>query len=294
MASLKEIKGRISSVQSTLKITSAMKMISAAKLRKAQKAISGMLAYQSGLNDILRTLKPSFSLLPCQTSGTMRAVIVCVSSNSSLCGAFNANAAHRAAAVADELQSQGWNVEIIAVGRKAAEILLRAGYAVSRIDSDLSASASYGPAAALAADLTEDFKKGGCQKVLLVYNHYKSAADQPTVCETFLPVLPLSSGPSGGSLTPEEDAADVRAAFILEPERAELIQELLPKVLKLKLFSVLLDAAAAEHAARTVAMQMASDNGGKLLGELTLIYNKSRQQKITSEILDLEGGRQED
>ena len=329
MASLKEIKGRIASVGSTLKITSAMKMVASAKLHKAQSAIGNMVPYQKRLLGMLEDLLSAEALLSAENLHSAEALpddsaashagqadpsadwsvylngrqhprsvaLVCFSSNSSLCGGFNANAIREALKVVNEYKAAGVEVTVYSVGRKMAEAMRKAGYPSPADYTSLSASPSYDAAAALGRELESAFLSGRFDKVEFIYNHFKSTASQPTVRETYLPFSlgPCDSGSadtaSDGSYTVADGsyAADGRG-FIVEPSRSALIAQLLPKALMLKVYTVLLDTVTAEHAARTVAMQMATDNGNELLQDLTLEYNKGRQQKITSEILDLEGG----
>lgn len=337
MASLKEIKGRIASVGSTLKITSAMKMVASAKLHKAQSAIGNMVPYQKRLLGMLEDLLSAEALLSAENLHSAEALpddsaashagqagpsagwsdgtsagwsvylngrqhprsvaLVCFSSNSSLCGGFNANVIREALKVVNEYKAAGVEVTVYSVGRKMAEAMRKAGYPSPSDYTSLSASPSYDAAAALGRELELAFLSGRFDKVEFIYNHFKSTASQPTVRETYLPFSlgPCDSGSadtaSDGSYTVADGsyAADGRG-FIVEPSRSALIAQLLPKALMLKVYTVLLDTVTAEHAARTVAMQMATDNGNELLQDLTLEYNKGRQQKITSEILDLEGG----
>ncbi len=285
MPTLKEIKGRIASVQNTLKITSAMKLVSSAKLRKAQAAIEDMLPYQTALQRILATALSSAGSMPDAPSVRTdengkalpeRVAIVAIASNSSLCGGFNANAL----AKVKGLLKQYPDAEVYSVGRKMADAMRKAGHPSPADFTSLSEHPSYAPCSQLAEQLMEDFEKGRLSRVFLVYNHYVSTAKQVPTVDTFLPAA-LSAG----------NADVLPSDVILEPSAPKLLEELLPKAQKLKLFTTLLDSAAAEHAARTVAMQTATDNGEDLLGELTLQYNKGRQQKITSEILDLAGGQ---
>ena len=290
MPTLKEIKARIGSVQSTLKITSAMKLVSSAKLRKAQNAIEAMRPYEQALRRILAAIQPAASENPgVSPDGMVRSteegvpaprVIVALASNSSLCGGFNANAI----AKVREVRQPGDLV--ISIGRKMAEAMRRDGFPSPADYTALADHPSYAPAARLVEQLSEELAAGRIGRVLLVYNHFVSAARQVPVVETLL----------GEDVGAAEDAwhmpsADGDEDIILEPGRQELLEALEPKLLKLKLFTALLDNAAAEHAARTVAMQTATDNAENLLSELTLQYNKGRQQKITSEILDLAGGQ---
>ena len=291
MPSLKEIKGRIASVKSTLKITSAMKLVASAKLRKAQQAIEGMRPYERKLQEMLAHLTRQAGGAPESTTPepepevSKKVAIVAFASNSSLCGAFNANAVRLAL---ETIQSFGdAQVTVYSVGRKMAEAMKKVGYPSPADYQQLADKPSYTEAAVLAGQLMEDFREGRVDRVELVYNHFVSSGKQVPVRETFLPSTAVISGEAAGEV--EKSETD----YILEPSARELLEELLPKSQKLKFYTALLDSNASEHAARTVAMQTATDNGEDLLQELTLQYNKSRQQKITAEILDLAGGSQE-
>ena len=286
MATLKEIKGRIGSVKSTLKITTAMKMVASAKLHKAQNAIEGMLPYEQSLkrtlDELLKQVRLESGLS--EQRPPKRVTLVCIASNSSLCGGFNADAIREVRLRLDALKREGAEeITVLSVGRKMAEAMRKAGYPSPEDFTELSAKPSYEEAAALSDRLVDDFREGRTDRVELIYNHFVSTAVHKSVCETYLPMA--AAAPAEGE-QPEEE-------YIIEPDKEELLTVLLPKTLKLKLFTVLLDASAAEHAARTVAMQTASDNAEDLLQELSLEYNKSRQAKITAEILDLAGGMQE-
>lgn len=310
MSSLKEIKTRISSVKNTLKITSAMKMVASAKLHKAQTAIGNKLPYEQKLHHILAGLLEDDDLQkamhdnlgfgnPHGHSAVVledvgldqipdkdvypRIAIVALSSNSSLCGAFNTNVIKKYQETIDILEGQGYtkdDIDIYVVGRKMAEAVRKSGYAVFDDRSAIADKPSYDAAFDLASDLVDSFTSGEVSQVVLVYSHFASPASQPVVRENYLP-LPLHDydGTDG-------DPVD----YILEPDPLSLVKHLLPQVLLLKIYTVLLDANAAEHAARTLAMQIASDNAKDLISELTLAYNKGRQQEITAEILDLVGG----
>ncbi len=286
MATLKEIKGRIGSVKSTLKITSAMKMVASAKLHKAQSAIEGMLPYQQSLkrtlDELLKQARLEADIM--EARPVKRVTLVCIASNSSLCGGFNANAIREARARLAALKEQEVEeITVLSVGRKMAEAMRKAGYPSPEDFTGLSAKPSYEVAADLSDRLVEDFREGRTDRVELIYNHFVSTAVHKTVCEAYLPM---------DAPVPEE-GKEVEDEYIIEPDKEELLSVLVPKILKLKIYTVLLDAAAAEHAARTVAMQTATDNAEDLLQELSLEYNKSRQAKITAEILDLAGGMQE-
>ena len=286
MATLKEIKGRIGSVKSTLKITTAMKMVASAKLHKAQTAIEGMLPYEQSLKRTLDELLRHSRLQSDLSQGRppRRVTLLCVASNSSLCGSFNANAIREARLRLDALKREGVEeITVLSVGRKMAEAMRKEGYPSPEDFTELSAKPSYEAAAVLSDALVADFREGRTDRVELIYNHFVSTAVHRTVCETYLPME--AAAPAEGDPSEEE--------YIIEPDREELLGVLLPKLLKLRIYTVLLDASAAEHAARTVAMQTASDNAEDLLQDLSLEYNKSRQAKITAEILDLAGGMQE-
>ena len=252
-----------------------------------------------------------------------RVAIVAFASNSSLCGAFNSNAIREATAVINEYRASGLrdsDIVVYSVGRKMAEAMRKLGFPSPSDFTKMSDSPSYEAASALAQELLDGFVLGRFDKVELVYNHYKSTSSQPTTRQTYLPLslADATADLQAGKITdsvPDSDTGKVvetvvRQAhqpvadsvvrqgspttevpdLIVEPSKEALIATLLPKVVRLRIFTTLLDSAAAEHAARTVAMQLATDNGNALLQELTLEYNKGRQQKITSEILDLVGG----
>ncbi len=288
MASLKETKTRIASVKSTLKITSAMKMVSAAKLHRAQQAIGNMVPYQEKLHGILDHLLSSEKVrsavsTPLVSGGSgKRVAIVAFSSNSSLCGGFNSTAVRSLMNELDALRKEGVSqdmVDLYAVGRKIAEAARKIGLTPKADLSAMVDKPTYEAAASLGRTLSDSFCNGDAGRVILLYNHYKSNSSQPPVRDTYLPL----ALPKGESSEADDD-------IIVEPDRVSVVETLLPKVLMLKVYTVLMDTYAAEHAARTVAMQLASDNADELLEELTLEYNKRRQQAITSELLDIVGG----
>lgn len=309
MSSLKEIKNRIGSVKNTLKITSAMKMVASAKLHKAQVAIGNKVPYEQRLHRILAGLLQSDDLrdalarelgfggnsgrspvvlqdviadsLPSPDEASRLALVI-FSSNTSLCGAFNANVIKKAKETLRQLLNSGYStsdIDVYSVGRKALEAVRKAGIVPKGDFSDLADKPSYSRASELASTLIYSFADGSVGQVILIYSHFASPASQPVVRENYLP-LPLKDYASG---TAPLD-------YILEPDPLSLVKELLPMVLLLKFYTAALDANAAEHAARTLAMQIATDNAQDLIAELTLAYNKGRQQEITAEILDLIGG----
>ena len=319
MPSLKEIKGRIGSVKSTLKITSAMKLVASAKLRKAQQTIEGMRPYERKLQEILSrvmeqcgsaaSLTGAYARKEVQNEEEMevtrkqKVAMVAFASNSSLCGAFNANVVRLAL---ETLRSyENADVTVYSVGRKMAESMKKVGKPSPEDFQKLADKPAYAPAAELAESLMEAYREGRLDRVDLVYNHFVSSGKQVPVRETLLPMGEIPSPAAqvrndkenvvrndNTTVIPSE-AKESDVDYILEPSASELLEDLLPKSLRLKFYTALLDSNASEHAARTVAMQTATDNGEDLLQELTLQYNKGRQQKITSEILDLAGGSQE-
>lgn len=287
MPSLKEIKGRIASVDSTRKITSAMKMVASAKLRKAQSNVEQFLPYQKLLLDILgRYLSADadvFSSPLAETREVKRIAIVAVSSNSSFCGAFNSNVIRLLWDTIQKYHALKCEIEIYPIGKKVEEAVKKCIVTVDLKGSYISLmdKPNYEGARDIADSLVADFLSQKIDKVELIYNHFKSMGVQIPTNEQFLPVV-LSKN--------ENQTAKTSTDYIVEPDRKILLDTLLPKSLRSKIYAVILDSAAAEQAARTVAMQIATDNAYDLLDELRLQYNKQRQQAITSELLDIIGG----
>lgn len=331
MASLRETKDRIASVRSTLKITSAMKLVASSKLRKAQKAIESLRPYEQALDSIVSQLSvfyspkslaegaasmPGGDAFPSDgsagASASGKTAVVVIASNNSLCGAFNANVLRCARQFVDSLQ--GSEYEIFAIGRKAVEGFRGDSSLQGRNLTEMVAHPSYELASSFARELEGRFDSGEFSRVVLVYNRYISASQQKSVCEQLLPFSfednPTASLPQASlgeevdccsPLPQEEEVAvnseqreeriqELRERFLYEPEPERIVSMLLPQLLCLKMHAAILDSVAAEHSARTMAMQTATDNAEHLLSDLTLEYNKGRQQKITSEILDLVGG----
>lgn len=278
MSSLREIKDRIGSVRSTLKITSAMKLVSSAKLRKAQKVIEGMRPYADSLEEILSAVGPVGQEENAGAADAPVAVVV-ISSNSSLCGGFNANVVRTAL----ELRKKYPSIVFFPVGRKCADAVRKAGFTPEADYNDIIAHTSYDKTSAFSRGLIERYRKGEFSKILLVYNRFISTAVQKPTVELYMPYKPEEKLSGGGPAVREEN-------YIFEPDAATIASRLLPQMICLKFYAAVLDSEAAEQAARTIAMQTATDNGEHLLADLTLEYNKGRQQKITSEILDLVGG----
>lgn len=286
MRSLKEVRSRIVSVSSTRKITSAMRMVSSVKLRKAQDAVTAFYPYKNQLEKILNGLlhseeKETTSLLS-ENRAIQNVSFVVFSSNKTLCGAFNTNVFKKTLSVLAEYKHLNKeNIHIYAIGKKIAKSLKNSGYTIAKEMDDLCDNANYKEVADLAVFLMNEFVAHRTDKVILVYNHFKNAGIQFPQTEDLLPLH---------ITTADKATAGFSIDYILEPNREELIQELLPKVVKLHLYGTLLDSQAAEHGARTTAMQIASDNAEDLIQELKFEYNKARQESITKQILDIVGG----
>ncbi len=285
MASLKEVKARIASVNSTKKITGAMKMVSSAKLKKAQMAIENILPYQNRLNSILESFlatetdfKSDFSAV----REVKKVAIVAFSSNSSLCGAFNSNVIKELNRVVKEESSKGVAITLYPIGKKVKDAVKKIENVKKvDIDTDLADHPTFDTISVITNELMDKFLTKEYDKVILIYHHLKNTAVQKLQTETFLPIK-LDTG---------KDAKDsVCGDFIVEPSKLEVLEALLPKALRTKMYACLLDSNASEHGARVVAMQVASDNATQLINELNILYNKTRQQAITNELLDIVGG----
>ncbi len=300
-------------------------MVASAKLRKAQQAIGNMLSYEQSLQDILLNLISSGASVQgesiralMQPRDVRNVAIVAFSSNSALCGAFNSNIIRETKAVINEYAGKGFEaavpggdpegsfshagdktITVYSVGRKMADAMKKFGYPSPADYSKLSASPDYESAAALAKELVDGFLGGRFDKIELLYNHYQSNSSQPGRRKTYLP-MSLADVSEKTTIGKQEEGVEPANSsvgsgfdpqkFIIEPDATSLIADLLPKVIRLRIYTTLLDSSAAEHAARTVAMQTATDNGQELLQDLTLELNKSRQQKITNELLDIVSG----
>ena len=318
MPSLKEIKGRIASVQSTRKITSAMKMVASSKLHHAQVAIQNMLPYETMLEHILKSFlaaEAEAQTIYDQERPVKRVALVIFSSNSSLCGGFNANIIklmqNAVNALSKEIGAE--NIDIYPIGRKGAEKARKCGYKVMGSYDDMIDRPNAQKCIDLVMELGERFAKGEIDKVELIYHHFKSAGSQVLTHKTFLPIDLESELERDHErdlttnvvtkkaqdylkknrrkkVVKEGEVAPLNDNFIVEPDMDTVLTELLPKMAHLMLYTALLDSVASEHAARMVAMQTATDNADELLRELNLQYNKGRQQAITNELLDLVGG----
>lgn len=318
MASLKEIKTRIASVNSTRKITSAMKMVASSKLHHAQVAIQNMLPYENLLEHILKSFLVSMpevqSVFAQSHKDVKHVVLVVYSSNSSLCGGFNANVLRMMEQVVKEYSSQNVEVTIYPIGRRVEERVDRDGYAKAGSFMELAEKPNASQCAEIARKLGKQYLMGEVDRVELIYHHFKSAGSQVLTRSQLLPI-DLSTESIGAfndrdlssnmvtakaqeylrknKKNDEKSEQAVRPLnddFIIEPDLETVIRKLVPKLLDLMVYTALLDSNASEHAARMVAMQAATDNADDLLHDLNLEYNKSRQAAITSELLDIVGG----
>ena len=295
MASLKEVKTRINSVKSTRKITSAMMMVASAILHKAQGAIENMLPYQKKLNKILTNFLSADLPIESpyvQEREVKRVAIVVFSSNTSLCGAFNANVIKMMMQTLGEFRTLGQdNILIFPIGKKVDEAVKRMGFKPQETSPTLSDKPTYQEAAELAHRLMDMYVAGEVDRVEIIYHHFKSMGVQILLRETYLPIDMTNVVSEEDSMNKEEvEEHEIANDYIIEPNAEELIASLIPTVLSQKIFTAAVDSNASEHAARTLAMQVATDNANELIQDLTKQYNKSRQQAITNELLDIVGG----
>jgi F-type H+-transporting ATPase subunit gamma len=279
MANLKEIRNRIASVSSTMQITSAMKMVSAAKLKKAQDAITAMRPYSEKLTELIQSLSASiegdFADKYTAQREVKKVLVVAITSNRGLCGALNSNVLKQVKVLTDKYGKD--NVGVFAIGKKANDGLHKSNYVIAN-RSDIFDELTFDNAAHIAESLIHLFIDGEYDKVELVYNQFKNAATQIVVTEQFLPLAPI--------LGNEAKSVD----YIFEPSKEEIVLELIPKSLKTQLYKAVRDSFAAEHGARMTAMHKATDNATELRNQLKLTYNKARQAAITGEILEIVGG----
>ena len=282
MPNLKEIKSRITSVKSTIQITSAMKMVSAAKLKKAQDAIIQLRPYSNKLTEIMSSVssasEDSSQNKYLEVRDVNKILLVPITSNRGLCGGFNANIIKKTIEIEKELNSKS-ELTILSIGKKSSEFFKKNKYNVHSTHDDVFQDVNYEDVSKIAELILNDFANEKFDKVILVYNQFKNAATQIVMQEDFLPLNKTQSENS-------QEAVD----YIYEPGKNEILNELIPKSLKTQLFKAILDSNASEHGARMTAMHKATDNATELKNELTLSYNKARQAAITGEILEIVGG----
>ena len=281
MANLKEIRNRITSVGSTMQITSAMKMVSAAKLKRAQDAILQMRPYANKLTELLVNLSSSLDSSEGGDFSVNREIknvlLIPITSNRGLCGGFNANIIKQTISLIND-DYNNKTVSVISIGKKSSEYFRNNNYNVISSHDDIFSDLTYDSVAKIAEDIMQSYLDLKYDKVILVYNQFKNAATQNVMSENYLPVE-----------SPKEEGT-VIGDYIFEPEKKEIIEQLIPKSLKTQLFKAVLDSHASEHGARMTAMHKATDNASELKKDLTLSYNKARQAAITAEILEIVGG----
>lgn len=287
MPNLKEVRTRIASVNSTKQITSAMKMVSASKLRRAQNAIIKLRPYSAKLREILQNLSDSIdntnAAIFFEERKTEKILIVVVSSNRGMCGAFNSNVIKKTTQLVNEkykAENLNGNVELLCIGRKAGEFFARRKYKISSHFDHIFDKLAFGNIIPIAEKMMNDFQNKKYDKIEIVYNRFKNAATQQLIVEQFLPVL------AENNKSENTTASD----YIFEPDKQQILNELVPKALKIQLYKVVLDSFASEHGARMTAMHKATDNATEMLKQLKLSYNKARQSAITNEILEIVGG----
>lgn len=281
MANLKEIRNRITSIGSTMQITSAMKMVSAAKLKKAQDAITKMKPYANKLTELLQGLSAS---LDSETGGVFseqreisKVLLVVITSNRGLCGGFNSNIVKEVELLIENNYTNK-QVDILTIGKKAND-LLKKTYTIIDNKSDVFDALTFENVAVIAENIMQLYAEGNYDKIQLAYNQFKNAATQIPTVEDYLPIKPEAGSDTKSNLD-----------FIFEPSKAEIVLELIPKSLKTQLYKAIRDSFAAEHGARMTAMHKATDNATELRDDLLLMYNKARQAAITNEILEIVGG----
>ncbi|WP_159949886.1 ATP synthase F1 subunit gamma [Polaribacter septentrionalilitoris] len=282
MANLKEIRNRITSIKSTMQITSAMKMVSAAKLKKAQDAITAMRPYSSKLTELLQNLSATLDSDAGGVYSTQREVskvlLVVVTSNRGLCGGFNSSITKEVIKTVNEKYSKV-EVDLFAIGKKGGDVLSKQ-FNILDSRNDIFDDLTFDNVAAIADKLMSLFAEGTYDKIEVLYNQFKNAATQIPQVEQFLPIKPIEGG----------DESAVNSDYIFEPSKEEIVEALIPKSLKTQLYKAIRDSFASEHGARMTAMHKATDNATELRDELLLTYNKARQAAITNEILEIVGG----
>ena len=282
MANLKEIRNRITSIKSTMQITSAMKMVSAAKLKKAQDAITAMRPYSSKLSELLQNLSATLDSDAGGVYSTQREVskvlVVAITSNRGLCGGFNSSITKQVLKTVEEKYS-AVDVDLFTIGKKGGDLLSKQ-FNIAGTKNDIYEDLTFDNVAAIAQELMNLYAEGTYDKIDIIYNQFKNAATQIPQVEQFLPIKPIEGG----------DPNAVNSDYIFEPSKLEIVEALIPKSLKTQLYKSIRDSFASEHGARMTAMHKATDNAKELRDELLLTYNKARQAAITNEILEIVGG----
>lgn len=281
MANLKEIRARITSVGSTMQITSAMKMVSAAKLKRAQDAITRIRPYANKLTELLENLSSSLDSSERGPFSVQRSIknilIVVITSNRGLCGGFNSYVIKQVINLANTKYNHA-NIKMLSIGKKSSEYFSKSDFNVVSSHDELFSDVSFDNTSKIADEIMNGFLSEKFDKVELVYNQFKNAATQLITSENFLPIQPA------------KDSLEQAVDYIFEPRKELIVRDLIPKSLRTQLFKAVLDSQASEHGARMTAMHKATDNASELKKELTLTYNKARQAAITGEILEIVGG----
>ena len=294
MANLKEVRTRINSVNSTMQITSAMKMVSASKLRKAQSTILALRPYASKLQEIMQHLTTSiqtsaegvYAKIHKENQEDEKILLIPVASNKGLCGVFNVNVLRETLRTLNDdfkVQYEKGNVDILCISKKIEETLKFRKYRVAGNENELLDKLSYENTVAFAEKLMQEFVDEKYDRIVFIYNQFKNAGTQILVKEQFLPIV--SENPAEEETNPVEETE-----YIFQPSKDEILNTLTPNTLKLQVYKILLDSFTSEHGARMVSMTKATDNAGELLKELNLSYNKARQGAITNEIIEIVGG----
>ncbi|MDH5525859.1 MAG: ATP synthase F1 subunit gamma [Nitrospirota bacterium] len=280
MASLQSIKRRIGSVKNTQKVTKAMKMVSASKLRRAQEAAEAARPYATRMNTMFQGLglDPEQATHPLLLARPVKtAAVLLVTPDRGLCGGLNANLCKMAYKQVRDSAAEGYEVSIVAVGRKGRDFFRRRGIEIDHTWTGLLGNVEYVSAAEVGRYAVEKFAAGGFDRVYLVYSQFKSVISQQATCQQLLPI-------------PVEAKAGSEQTFTYEPDEEEVLGALLPKYIEVQLFQAMMESAASEHGARMTAMDAASRNAGEVISKLTLLYNKTRQEAVTKELLDIIGG----
>ncbi len=288
MANLKEVRMRIASIKSTRQITSAMKMVSASKLRKGQNAIQALRPYEENLRLILeninRELQPEDKNILCTPKEVKNVLVLIVAANKGLCGTFNAHLIKGCVNHIKTLEEQGYNVNLWIIGKKAEDFFKKSKIPIVNTFHPLIEPVTVEGAFTLAREAMSLIEKGTYQKIDVVYNRFRNAAYYQIMKEQFLPMIIESQEGEENNNTPDQ------FGYIMEPSRKEILEELVPKSIETYLYRILLDSFASEQGARMTAMHKATDNATELLKNLTLTYNKVRQSSITNELVEIVGG----
>ena len=297
MANLKEVRTRINSVNSTMQITSAMKMVSASKLRKSQSTIVALRPYASKLQEIMMRLSSSlktsaegvYAKVHKENPEDEKILLIPVASNKGLCGVFNVSVIRETLNVLKEdykVQYEKGNVDILCISKKVEETLRFRKYRLAGEQNELLDNLSYENTLPFAEKLMADFAEEKYDRIVFIYNQFKNAGTQILKREQFLPIVDSEKKPADD----DPRFAEFETEYIFQPSKEEILNSLIPKSLKLQVYKILLDSFASEHGARMVSMTKATDNAAELLKELNLSYNKARQSAITNEIIEIVGG----